>query len=621
MKVDQQTLEKAIQKVSSNIDESYKSALFSSGCLKILESFFQKEDATTLKAFGNYCSDQDVPYLELTFFVEDLFQILDIESQNFLDLLAEGYLQSKLSNNTKSLKLELDKIFIFSIDQQRKIINAHLQWLLDFIDSVKEGSDLPEMDHTQCVLGTWIDTNSQQIDLKEIKTKHRNLHTLAKHAYDLYQNGQFHRFLLLYIDIVYYSSTMRQNLLQYFTQEELVSISVDALTHLPNRFALLHDIQTLDEQTSFFLFNIKGFSKINLMFGQDTGDKVIQSIAKLLQECKDFKQVYRIYGDEFGVLLPTKNVYKRILKLIDTLEKMPHPKDSNLVNISVYGAYAKVSEHLLEKTEFGVMHGRQNSNKVTNVDTITHDEILEYASNLELSQRLQLAFADNRIYPHYQPILNIETGKIEKYEVLLRVQELNGDILYPAQFLDILKNMYIYPEITKAVILQAFEKFKNEPYKLSINLSYRDIINEHTTSIINNILKDNPEIANRTTFELLEYEAILNFEKVQQFFSKIKNYGVKIALDDFGAGYSNFINIFKLEIDYIKIDGSIIQDVLDDKKSKVLITSIQNIADEIGAKTIAEFVSSEKIFEAVKLLGVNYAQGYFIGLPKAELIQ
>lgn len=618
-KIDRTSLEQILQKISTNFDETYRSVLFSSGCLEILEDFLKSKNPSNLQEFGGYCATQGMPYLELSFVIEDLFTQLHVELDDFLDHLAHGYLQVKLQNDAKHFQVELQKVFIYSVNAERDIINAHVRWLLEFINSIIKDTQLPQMDETQCVLGSWIESNSEEFDTKEIRAKHHSLHTLAQHAYRSYKQGNFHRFLLLHIDVIYYATIIRQDILQHFTKEELVSISIDALTHLPNRFALLSDTQGLDTDTSLFLFNIKDFAKINLLFGQEIGDKVLKSVAHLLLECKECSKVYRIYGDEFGVLLKSKNAYESIQKLITLLESTPHPKNTNLVNIALYGAYAKVSEHLLEKVEFGVMHGKQNSNKITNVDTITHQEMLEYAKNLELSQRLQLAFADNRIYPHYQPILNIDTGKIEKYEVLLRVEDLDGQIMNPSEFLDVLKNMSIYPEVTKMVVLEAFEKFKDETYDFSVNLSFRDIINEHTSDMIENVIKNNQHIAKRLTFELLEYEAVLNFARVSQFFAKIKNYEVKVALDDFGAGYSNFMDIFKLEIDFIKIDGSIVQDILEDKKSQVLIKSIQNIADEIGAKTIAEYVSSTKIFEAVKLIGVNYAQGYFIGEPKADL--
>lgn len=618
MKINRAFLVKNIKEISTEIDKEYSAVLLSNKSIELLEKFFQNNGAEELREFGKYCAIQEIPYLELNFIIEDLFKRVYIEYNEYIDHIAYGYLHIKLQNDAKYFEIKVQKIFAPTINKVRDTINSHIYWILEFISSVTNNTKPPQMDETQCHLGCWIEKMSEEFDTKEIREQHHNLHTLAKHAYISFQKGAFHRFLLLYIDMIYYSAIIRQNILQYFTEEELISITIDALTHLPNRFTLQSDVKNLDASMSLFLFNIKDFSKINLMFGQRTGDKVIKSVAQVLLQCKECQKVYRIYGDEFGVLLKSENVYESIQKLVNILESQPYPKDTKLVNITIYGSYAKVGEHLLEKAEFGIIYGKQNSNKITNVDRFTREEMLEYAKNLQLSQRLQLAFASNKIYPYYQPIFNIDTGRIEKYEVLLRVEDLSGRIMSPSEFLDVLKNMFIYPEVTKMVLIKAFDKFKDKPYEFSVNLSFRDIINEETSHMIESIIQNNPQTTKRLTIELLEYEAILNFSKVSQFIEKVRSYGVKMALDDFGAGYSNFINIFKLNIDFIKIDGSIIQNILIDKKSKVLVISIQNIAEEIGAKTIAEFVSSERIFEAVKLFGVNYAQGYFIGEPKAD---
>ncbi len=619
MKTDRAFLVKNIKEISTQIDKEYSDVLLSNRSIELLEKFFQNNSSEDLRDFGKYCAIEEIPYLELNFIVEDLFQRAGINYNEFIDNIALGYLRIKLQNDAKYFEIKVQKIFAPTINKVRDTINSHIYWILEFISSITNDTDPPQMDETRCHLGCWIEKMDEEYDIKEIKEQHHNLHTLAKHAYISYRKGAYHRFLLLYIDMIYYSAIIRQNILQYFTEEELISFTIDALTHLPNRFTLQSDIKNLDSSLSFFLFNIKDFSKINLMFGQKTGDKVIKSIAQVLVGCKECQKVYRIYGDEFGILLKSEKVYESIQKIVSMLESQPYPKDSKLVNITIYGSYAKIGRHLLEKTEFGIIHGKQNSRKITNVDKFTRKEILSYAKNLRLSQRLQLAFASDKFYIYYQPIFNIDTGRIEKYEALLRVEDLNGRILCPSEFLDVLKNMFIYPEVTKMVLVKAFEKFKDKPYEFSVNLSFRDIVHEDTCRIIESIIKENPKTSRRFTIELLEYEAINNFSRVSEFIDRVRSYGVKISLDDFGAGYSNFVNIFKLKIDYIKIDGSIIQDILNDKKSKIIVKSIQNIAEEIGSKTIAEFVSSERIFEAVKLFGVNYAQGYFIGEPKADL--
>lgn len=616
MQIDTDILKEAVKAVGTNIDANYLDAISRDECICPLHDFFEKNEPEPLQKFGFFCAKSGFPYMELSFFLQDLCEYLKTDASLLLDSVAKGYLQYKLAHDKKEFAKELEKHFTTPIEHNRGIINAHLRWIVDFIEALIDDKELPEMNEKRCTVGRWLQDNAQTVDTHTLSLQHHNLHSLAKRALEMYKTEHFHRFLLFYIDVIYYSTLMREMILQTFTQEELISLSVDILTGLPNRFSLLYDVRSLDENTTLFLFNIKDFAKINLLFGQEAGDRVIKGIADVLRTVPEIKQAYRIYGDEFGVLLDTSEALESIEKIVTLLEQTPFPDDTKLVTVLIYGAYTKISHHFLEKAEFGIILGKKRSNKLTNAYEITQEMIRGYAKNLELSQCLQLAFADNRIYSYYQPIFNLSTGKIEKYEVLMRIEDMEGRILQPGSFLDVLKNMYIYPEVTKMMLLNAIETFKDTPYGFSINLSFRDIINKKTTKMIKGVLREQPEVAKKLTFELLEYEAILNFEEVTQFFKEVKELGVKIALDDFGSGYANFMELFRLDIDFIKIDGSIIQNVLDDKKSKLLIGSIAHIAKEIGAKTVAEFVSNEKIFEAVDMLGVDYAQGYYIG--KAE---
>lgn len=597
----------------------YYEILNSNETKRLLQNYLKTKKIEELKNFSKIFIENNIPYLEVSFFIEDFFKEKNIKFDRILNYIAKEFLEIKLKEDKKFFNIELQKAFIYIIDERKNIINAHLQWALDFINAIINNTKLPEMDEAKCIIGNWIDEQNYKNNFESIKKIHHSIHILAKDAYQFYTQKQFHRFFLLYIDIIHFNSLFRQKILQHFTQNELVSLTIDPLTKLQNRFALLQHLKSLDDNTTLFLFNIKDFSKINLLFGQEIGDKVLENIADSLNKISDIKS-YRIYGDEFGIILNTKDSYKKINKIINMLENKTYPEKEKLINISIYGAYAKVSHHLLEKVEFGIISARKKKEKIINVDSINKEAIKSYAKNLELSQRLKLAFADNRLYLHYQPIYNIKTSKIEKYECLLRFEDVDGNILNPESFLDVLKNMYIYPEVTKMIIISAFEKFENEPYEFSINLSFSDIVNEKTTQTIVNILNKYPKVAKRAVFELLEYDAILNFDKVKEFFFILKQYGAKISLDDFGSGYSNFAYILRLDIDYIKLDGSIVQNILLDNKVRVLVSAMIHIAEEIGAKTIAEFVSTEQIFEAVKVLGVDYAQGYYIGKPKSHLI-
>ncbi len=130
------------------------------------------------------------------------------------------------------------------------------------------------------------------------------------------------------------------------------------------------------------------------------------------------------------------------------------------------------------------------------------------------------------------------------------------------------------------------------------------------------LLNEQPLIGKQLTFEILESEQIDNYELVCDFIQQVKMFGVKIAIDDFGSGFSNFEQITKMAVDYLKIDGSLIRELADNRESRLAVESIVDLATKLGVATIAEFVSSEEVYRAVKEIGVTYSQGYFFGKPQ-----
>ena len=215
-------------------------------------------------------------------------------------------------------------------------------------------------------------------------------------------------------------------------------------------------------------------------------------------------------------------------------------------------------------------------------------------------------------------IVDLKTNTIAKYETLVRMIDKNNQIIPPLDFLRIAKKTKLYSYITKEVIRQACKTFENRKEYFSINLSIDDIKDASTVQeIINTIIKT--KTASRIIFEILESEGIENYDEVVNFITQIKALGAKIAIDDFGTGYSNFEHILKLNVDFIKIDGTLIKNVVHNEKHKIIVETIVDFAKKIKAKTIAEFVSDEAIYLTIKEIGVDFSQGYYTGKP-AELI-
>ena len=195
------------------------------------------------------------------------------------------------------------------------------------------------------------------------------------------------------------------------------------------------------------------------------------------------------------------------------------------------------------------------------------------------------------------------------------MKDSKGEIISPYFFLERAKKINLYSEITKKVIQKSFEFFENKNIEFSINFSISDILEKDVVDFLIQKIYEF-DIGHYLTIEITESEGIDNLEEVISFIKIVKNLGVKIAVDDFGTGYSNFSYLVKLQADFIKIDGSIIQDINKSKTAKAVVEAIVFFAQKVGIRTIAEFVSTKEIYKTCKELEIDYFQGYLFDEPK-----
>ena len=561
-----------------------------------------------------------VPYVIVNEYIDEFFRYYEHnESRHEIkNRIAQAYLRKKLSADNDLLDVELSKKISLSIESKQELINAHMKWMKSFICNIIGKKSFFELDYTKCHVGEWLEEEGDMIP-SGLYERHKNLHSMAQSAIRMYKKEDYAYFLLLYTDILSSSYQIRDTIMNIYFSRRVISIFQDPVTNRANYFQLKLDLQDKKSKNSILMFNIKEFSKINLLYGHDMGDKIIKEIADIVASIKDVKSVYRIYGDEFAAIFSNENKKEVVSKIKKRLQEHEFHLYESSVSLSFYGSISDITEHVLEHCEYGLMISKHHYGDIVDVSEIEDSVYKKYANEITLSQQLRLAFLDNRVLAYYQPIMNLKKGTITKYEVLMRVKDVNSNILTPVEFLDVLKGMYIYPEVTKLIIKNSFEFFKNSKYEFSINLSFADIINDDTKLFILALIKEYPEVSARCTFELLENEAILNEMEVNEFFEQLHTNGVKIALDDFGVGYSNYDTIFKFDIDYIKIDGSLTESILTSSKSMVLVESIITVARKLNAKIIVEYVSSKDIYEAISKMDVDYVQGYYIGKPSESL--
>jgi len=209
---------------------------------------------------------------------------------------------------------------------------------------------------------------------------------------------------------------------------------------------------------------------------------------------------------------------------------------------------------------------------------------------------------------------------VTKYEALIRLEKEDGTIVYPASFIDEAKESKLLNKLTKIMLIKSFEIFRHHDCSFSINLSFSELLDEKNQDEIIKILDDYGRHAKKLTFEILEDDAIEDYELLNRFLNKVQKYGVDIAIDDFGSGYSNFGHIISMNTHFLKIDGSLIKIVDYDVQARVLVKSIVDFAKSMQIKTVAEFVHSKDVYDTVERLGVDCVQGFYLGKPKASLL-
>ncbi|KLE00652.1 EAL domain-containing response regulator [Aliarcobacter butzleri] len=426
------------------------------------------------------------------------------------------------------------------------------------------------------------------------------------------------KYVLKPIDIAKLLQAMSQSIIYY----ELKELFVDKLTNLPNRNKLKKDLTQTDDVLMAF-FDIDGFLTLNDLFGEEIGDGILVELSYKLKEHFPANEysVYKLDVDKFVVVAvnsgkSVEEFYKYTKSFISKIENQSFLVNENEIDINLTVGVSHANGALAYKyAQRTITYARTKLRKIM----IYNDSFnihQSFENNIKWLKQLKNGFKENKFQAYFQPIVDTQTKEIYKYEALIRYIDENGNEVGPYNFLDIAKKTKQYPNIIKVILKDALKLIKEKNKKVSINISYADISNRNTTKYIYDFLTEQSvEHTKLLSFEILESEEIVDFEEVSKFISEVKKFECIVGIDDFGAGYSNFHLLSKLKISFIKIDGSLIQNIHNSKDLEIIVRTISNIAKEFNVKTVAEFVANEEIYNKVKELNIDYSQGFYFDKP------
>lgn len=394
-----------------------------------------------------------------------------------------------------------------------------------------------------------------------------------------------------------------------------------SLTDLNNRLALGERLKS-EKSGCFAVLDIDRFGQINDLFGEAVGDRILVKIGNLvvqyfLHENSGNFDVYHLTADTFAVF-SSRNIdldtFERILDgVIHAIESESFEFNDVPLHLRLSAGGVVGTKNALEKADIALKAAR-----LKKVPYLIYDERFRmeenYANNQTILRQIKTAINENGVAVFVQPIFDNRDGSIYGYECLMRLTAGGEGFISPDQFIPLAKKARYYPQLTRLLAAQCCRCFARTDLRFSINISLEDILDADTVSFLKNeILRH--DVGRQLTFELLETENIEGYSEVMGFVSAFKAMGVRFAIDDFGSGYSNFKHLISLDIDILKIDGSLIKNIDSQENDRRVSEAIVAFAVTQKMQCVAEHVHNEKVLEVVKAIGIRYTQGYVLGKP------
>ncbi len=420
----------------------------------------------------------------------------------------------------------------------------------------------------------------------------------------------------------------------------------DDLTSLNNRFYITQRLlsrftdKEFDPDKVFALcyFDLDQFKIINDTYGHSVGDEFINLIAEALKLHKDTilcnkaSSLARLGGDEFALLIEDTN-QDEITSILQQFQNVIHNLEFNYLNqalkvtVSIgsilFNNHYSNNEALLSAADTACYSSKNKGRGRISTFGIDSEELTSERNVLSWFHRIQKAIKDEHFVIYLQPITPSKTytDSILSYEALIRLKE-GDEILSPFHFIEPAERFNLTPEIDFYMVKKVTEHLKNNPdflqqiKHIAINLSGITLSSNKSAQHIIQLIEQTQVPFNKLCFELTETSALSNLDKAINFIEQLRNKGCKFSLDDFGTDMSSFDYLYKLPVNYLKIDGSFITDITDDPVKKEMVIAMQKIAELMHLETIAEFVENQEIIDELDKIGINHHQGYHYSAPR-----
>jgi diguanylate cyclase (GGDEF)-like protein/PAS domain S-box-containing protein len=417
--------------------------------------------------------------------------------------------------------------------------------------------------------------------------------------------------------------------------------SHDALTGLINRREFENRLTAAvesvrgggDARHSLLYLDLDQFKLINDTCGHPAGDQLLKQITGLLQSrIRSADTLARLGGDEFGILLQNCAL-DQAQRLAQTLRQAIRDYrfiwQDGVLGVGVSIGIVEITgetptvANVMSAADVACYTAKDSGRD--RVEVYQPDHVPERHREMHWVSRLTRACFDGNFELYYQPIVPIgSTVQVrEHFELMLRLRDDSGALIAPAQFIPAAERYNVMPAIDRWVVKHALERIVHRsglgvrPYTIAINLSGNSLNDERFLEFLIGELSGVEMDAQSLCFEITETAAIANLGNVVHFMRELKNRGCMFALDDFGSGLSSFMYLKTLPVDYLKIEGQFVENVARDPVDRSMVEAISQVGRAMGIQTIAERVESEEVLAALGAIGIGFAQGYHIAVPRS----